>query len=320
MFELSEDVSAWAPATVPVGRPIANSACYILDSRRRIVPIGVPGELHIGGAGLARGYVDQSDETERRFVRSPFPPYDRLYATGDLARYLPDGVIEFLGRMDAQVKIRGFRVEPAEIEAALVTQGEAREACVVAWDDASGEPRLVGYVVGAAAGHDALRSRIAGILPEYMVPSAFVSLDALPRTPSGKIDRLALPAPEAATTDREYSAPSTPTEEAIAEIWAEVLGVKRVGVRDDFFELGGHSLLATQVVARTRNALGIQVPLNLFFVDPTVAGLAAAVDGAREGAPEQDELARLLDDLESLTDEEAETLLAEELKSRQDRQ
>ncbi len=316
-FDAARDISEWRPVTVPIGRPIANTTCYILDEWREPVPIGVAGELYVGGAGVARGYLEQPGETAKRFLESPFRDDERLYATGDLARYLPDGTIEFLGRSDRQVKIRGFRIELAEVETALAGHPAVREVAVMAREDVSGQ-RLVAYVVGAPdPGADALRARAAEVLPDYMVPSAFVSLDTLPRTESGKVDRLSLPAPEAPAAAEGYVPPSTPAEEEIARIWAEVLGVERVGVRDDFFELGGHSLLATQVIARARNALGVQVPLNVFFIDPTIHGLAKATDDLRSDG-DGDELTRLLDDLESLSDAEAEELLEAELGSRRD--
>ena len=312
-FDLATDLADAKPATVPIGRPIANTKCYVLDGRRAPVPVGVTGELYLGGAGLARGYLGQPEETALRFVDSPFETGERLYATGDLARFLPDGNIEFRGRADVQVKIRGYRVELAEVEAVLARHPAVTSVAVVAREDPPLELRLVAYIVAEPEpSREELRAHAAEFLPDYMLPAAFVFLPSLPMTPSGKIDRLALPAPET-RVESDYVAPSNAAEEQLAGIWADVLGLERVGVQDDFFELGGHSLLATQVIARARNALGVQVPLNVFFNAPTVAGLAAAVAELQAVTPPEDDLARLLDDLESLSDEEAERLLAAEL-------
>jgi amino acid adenylation domain-containing protein len=303
----------YAPATVPIGRPITNTACYILDRRGNPAPTGVAGALFIAGAGVAEGYVGQDELTAERFVADPFEAVGggRMYATGDLARWLPDGTIEFLGRADEQVKIRGFRVEPAEIEEALRRLPAVREAVVVALEEASGEKRLVGYVVSdGSVTTDQLRAHVAEWVPDFMVPSAFALLDELPRTPSGKIDRLALPEPETAAAARTeaFVAPRTPMEENIAAIWADVLNIEKVGVHDDFFALGGHSLLATQIVAQIRTDLSVELPLHSLFSSPTVESLAAAV---LELIGEDEETTRLLDELEGLSDEEAAQLLAE---------
>jgi amino acid adenylation domain-containing protein len=278
-FDLSEDVSGWHPRTVPIGRPIANTRAYVLDGRDRLLPAGVAGELVIGGAGVARGYVNRPDETAERFVDDPLAPGGRVYRTGDRVRYLPDGTIEFLGRVDNQVKIRGFRVEPAEVEAALARHHSVRQAAVKASEDPTGALRLVGYVVGwSDASTEDLHAFLAESLPDYMIPSAIVALDLLPLTPSGKVDRLALPDPAVADAEREvrYVAPRDEIEEEITRIWAELLGLERVGVDDDFFELGGHSLLATQVIMRVRRTYG-DVPLQAMFMSPTPAGLAEVV-------------------------------------------
>jgi amino acid adenylation domain-containing protein len=270
-------------STIPIGGPISNCQIFILDEAAAIVPIGVGGEIHIAGAGLARGYLNRPDLTAEKFIANPYgEPGSRMYRTGDLGRYLPDGNIEFLGRIDHQVKIRGFRIELGEIENALLAHAQVREAVVLAREDDPGNKRLVAYVVGKAAAQapsltiSELRSHLGRTLPEYMVPSAWVFLDALPLNPNGKIDRKALPAPETTREDlgTEYVAPRTPTEELLAQIWAEVLKVERVGIHDNFFALGGHSLLATQVVSRIRQRLKSVVSLRTLFQAPTPAQLA----------------------------------------------
>jgi amino acid adenylation domain-containing protein len=313
----AEGPPACASGTLPVGRPIANTEVYILDAHRRPVPQGVVGELYIGGAGLAVGYLNQPEQTAERFVPHPFStdPQARLYRTGDLARHLADGAVEFLGRADHQVKIRGFRVELAEIEAVLGRHAAVRQAVVVAREEPSGDKKLVAYVVpavGAKATAEVLRGHLLEQLPEYMVPGTFVVRDSLPLTANGKIDRRALPDPEqeAAGRQRAYVAPGNPVEEQLAKIWGDVLGVERVGIEDNFFDLGGHSLLATQVISRIRTTLDVQVPLRTIFETPTVAGLARAVAELRgDGAPAED-VDRVLAELEGLSDEEIQRLLA----------
>ena len=273
----------------PIGRPIANTQVYILDAQKQPVPIGVPGELYIGGAGLARGYLNRPELTAVSFILNPFSdePSSRLYKTGDLARYLSDGNIEFLGRIDQQVKIRGFRIELGEIEAAIGQHPAVREAIALVREDNPGDKRLVAYIVANSelrGGHgdtdpthsefiNHLRVFLKQKLPQYMIPSAFVLLEAMPLTPNGKIDRRSLRAPDTNTPEFEsnFTEPRTPDEQLIAEIWAEVLGLERVGIHDNFFELGGHSLLATQVISRLREAFQIEVPLRSLFESPTVA-------------------------------------------------
>jgi amino acid adenylation domain-containing protein len=269
---------------VPIGRPIANTQTYILDSHLNPVPIGVVGELHIGGIGLARGYLNRRELTAEKFVANPFgdQPGARLYKTGDLARYLPDGNIEFLGRTDNQVKIRGFRIELGEIEFVLAQHPAIEQAVLLAREDAPGDTRLVAYIVAAAGSNlsaNDLRSFLQHKLPDYMVPSAFVFLDSLPLTPNGKLDRKALPAPDHGRPelDDAFVAPGNPVEAMLANIWAEVLKLEKVGIRDNFFNLGGHSLLATQVVSRMRNAFSIDVPLRQIFDAPTIAEMAAII-------------------------------------------
>ncbi|HEX8429811.1 MAG TPA: amino acid adenylation domain-containing protein, partial [Longimicrobium sp.] len=257
-------------ASVPIGVPIDNTGVYVLDARGEPTPIGVAGELYIGGAQVAHGYLNRPGLTAERFVVDPFSaePGARMYRTGDLARWRADGAMEYLGRNDFQVKIRGHRVELGEIEARLAEHADVRESAVLAREDAAGDTRLVAYVVGDAHA-DELRTYLAEHLPDYMVPAAYVRLDALPLTPNGKLDRKALPAPEGdAFATREYEAPVGVTEEALAELWSSVLGVERVGRWDHFFELGGHSLLAVRVISRARQALGVEVALGDLFARP----------------------------------------------------
>ena len=275
-----------------IGRPIANTQIYLLDSHQNPVPIGAVGELYVGGVGLARGYHHRPELTAERFVPHPFSEEAgaRLYRTGDLARYAADGNIHFLGRMDHQVKIRGYRIEPGEIEAALEEHPAVRQAVVLAREDRPGENRLVAYAVrkpGQSATVRELRDFIKQRLPDYMVPASFVFLDRLPLTPNGKVDRKALPAPEPGRSglERGFVAPRTPIEEVLASIWAEVLKRDGVGVQDNFFELGGHSLLATRMMSRVREAFQVEVPLRSLFEAPTVAGLAEAIEVLRQDRP-----------------------------------
>lgn len=271
--------------TIPIGRPIGNHQAYVLDSHLQPVPIGVTGELYIGGAGLARGYLNRPDLTAERFLKNPFrtEPDARIYKTGDLARYLPDGNIEFLGRVDHQVKIRGFRIELEEIEMTLKQHPLVFQAIVLTQEHIPGNKRLVAYVVlTGACSSDELRSFLKERLPDYMVPSIFVMLDSFPLTKSGKIDRLALPTPDGVERGNGYVAPRTPLETSLAKIWAQVLRLERVGVHDNFFELGGHSLLATIAISRIREAFELEVPVRSFFETPTVAGLANLLAAARK--------------------------------------
>ncbi|HEX2093536.1 MAG TPA: amino acid adenylation domain-containing protein, partial [Longimicrobiaceae bacterium] len=271
-------------ANPSIGRPVANARVYILDRAGEPVPVGVAGELFIGGAGVARGYLGRGELTAERFVPDPFggEPGRRLYRTGDRGRWLPDGTIEFLGRADFQVKVRGYRIEPGEIEAQLSERPEVREAVVLAREDAPGERRLVAYYVGAGAVEaETLRAHLRERLPEYMVPAAYVRLEEMPLTPNGKLDRRALPAPEGnAYTRRGYEAPVGEVEQALAQIWAEVLKVERVGRWDHFFELGGHSLLAVRVLERMRQR-GLHLEVRALFTMPVLAELAGEVERER---------------------------------------
>jgi amino acid adenylation domain-containing protein len=293
-FEFSPRLSENRPfQRIPIGRPLANREIYILDNYGNPVPVGVPGELHIGGVGVGRGYLDRPELTAEKFVPNPFgeEPGARLYKTGDLARYLPDGNIEFLGRVDHQVKIRGFRIELGEIEAALDQHPAVREAVVLAREDTPGEKRLVAYVVAEQESRPTandLRSFLKEKLPEHMVPVVFVPLDALPLMPNGKVDRLALPVPDRARPELEkaFVAPRDDLELQLAQIWEEVLGVRPVGVRDNFFELGGHSLLAVRLFALIENRLGRKLPLTTVFQGATVEHLASVLRQQAKPGPQ----------------------------------
>jgi len=290
--ETSIDASSWHCAVesndgvVPIGKPLGNMQTHILDSRSRLMPVGVPGELHIGGVGLARGYWNRAETTAEKFIPDPFSqkPGARLYRSGDLARYRLDGSLEFLGRIDHQVKIRGFRIELGEIEAALTQYSTCREAAVIALEEPSHDKRLAAYVVAKQGHHlapDEMRSFLLERLPDYMVPATFTILEAMPLTPNGKLDRRALVAIESHAridSDEHYAAPRNPIEEILVDIWATVLGVERIGVHDDFFKSGGHSLLATQVVSRMREAFRVELSLRSIFESPTVAGLARIIN------------------------------------------
>jgi arthrofactin-type cyclic lipopeptide synthetase B len=268
---------------VPIGRPIANTTAYVLDEHRQPVPVGVPGELYLGGDGLARGYLKRPELTAERFVEHPFSKEAgaRLYRTGDWVRYRPDGAIEFIGRRDNQVKVRGFRIELGEIEATLARLAPVQEAVVVVREDSPGDKRVVAYVVPKEGQSEAvgdMRDVLKQRLPDYMVPAAFVTLEALPLTPNGKVDRNALPAPDgAAYASRGYVAPLGEVEERLAGIWSEVLKLERVGRHDNFFELGGHSLLAAKLIEHMRRA-GLNADVRTLFVTPTLAGLAAGTE------------------------------------------
>jgi amino acid adenylation domain-containing protein len=282
-FEIGPEArEEWPSATVPIGQPLPGARAYVLDAQLQPVPVGVAGELCVGGAGVARGYVNRLEETAERFVEDP--QGGRMYRTGDRVRFLRDGAIEFLGRLDHQLKIRGYRVEPGEIETALARHPAVREAAVVATSDGAGDPRLVAYFAsGSEPPLDELRAFLSQSLPEYMLPSRWVPISSFPLTPSGKVDRLALPDPDSVKTARrlEYIAPRNEVEIEIAAIWSALLGVEEVGVLDDFFALGGHSLLATQAIMRIRRVYG-EIPLGAIFSSPTVAALAEVIRARAE--------------------------------------
>ncbi|MBW4560439.1 MAG: amino acid adenylation domain-containing protein [Mojavia pulchra JT2-VF2] len=271
-----------------IGSPIPDLQVYVLDQHKQLVPVGVPGEMYVGGAGLARGYLNRADLTAKAFVVNPFnnDSKAKLYKTGDLARYLPNGDLEYLGRIDHQVKIRGFRIELGEIEAVLNQHPTVQQTVVIVREDIPGDKRLVAYIVPNSVSTitiSELRSFLKDKLPEYMIPAAFVMLEVLPLTSNGKVDRRALPGPDTSSIplDTNFVPPSNPTEEILAGIWSEVLGVEQVGINNNFFELGGHSLLATQVMSRIRQALAIDISLRSLFENPTVAGLAEVIGNSQ---------------------------------------
>jgi acyl carrier protein len=302
---------------VPIGRPIANTQIYVLDEGLQPVPIGVIGELHIGGVGLARGYFNRPHLTAEKFIPNPFGEAGmRLYRTGDLVRFLPGGEIEFLARVDQQIKLRGYRIELGEIEAALAELVGVREAIVLLRTAGSPAKHLAAFVVlhqGANLSSTQLRSQLADRLPDYMIPSVLMILDEMPLTPNGKTDRAALLAMEVSSPAgaNGYIAPRTPVEETLAEIWAEVLGVKRVGVEDNFFELGGHSIMATRIASRVRQKLNTEVSLAMLFDGPpTIAQMAKAIDEYFIEHAEPEKLDEMLQELAELSDEEIRILLA----------
>jgi amino acid adenylation domain-containing protein len=268
----------------PIGTPIEGFEVYILDENLRPVPNGATGELHISGRGVGRGYVNRTELNAQKFIANPFgqTPGERMYKTGDLARYLPDGQIAFVGRIDEQIKVRGYRIEPEEI-ATLLDRCYGVEASVVVARGENGDTRLVAYVVptaGVKLDHDSLQAYLKKYLPDYMIPAAFVRIDKLPLASSGKIDRARLPAPtqENSSEDKIRIGPSTPVETRVVAILAELLGIKKVGVHDNFFFLGGHSLLGTQLIARARDSFGIELPLRTVFDSPTASQLSAEIE------------------------------------------
>jgi len=309
IWSTAERVTSVARRPVSIGRPIANTQVFVLDAHGNMIPAGLAGELYIGGAGVARGYLRRDELTRERFVPSPVSSGERLYRTGDLARWLPDGRLEWLGRTDQQVKVRGFRIEPGEIEAVIARHPAVREVVVVARQDVPGESRLVAYLVAVNPPvdlADQLRASVRSGAPEYMMPSEFVLLAALPRTPNGKVDRKALPVPDtgaggtrgAGRNGGPAAAPPTATEEIVMHAFRGVLGNKDFGVSDSFFDLGGHSLMAARLMTQLRAVSGVDLPLRSLFERPTVAGLAQAIDAvqwsrraaAQETAPDREEI------------------------------
>ncbi|NRD59327.1 non-ribosomal peptide synthetase, partial [Corallococcus exiguus] len=302
---------------VAIGHPIGNTRVYVLDAALNPVPVGVAGELYAAGEGVARGYLGSAELTAERFIPDAHGGLagERMYRTGDLARWRADGTLEFLGRADTQVKVRGFRIELGEVEGALRAHPAVKEVVVVAKGQGAGDKRLVAYVVGQ--GPDSLdvgelRRALKSRLPEYMVPSAFVTLEALPLTSNGKVDRKALPDVSGArpASEHPYVEPRSDVEQKLALILAEILGVARVGIHDDFFELGGHSLLATRTISRIRSELGVELPLSALFENPSIARLSVHLVQAQSTQADQAELEQLLALLEQDTSDDIDALLA----------
>ena len=324
-YRVLEQADIKRHASCPIGYRIPDLRIYILDAHGEPVPVGVAGEMYIGGAGVARGYLNRPELTAERFLPDLFTgePGARMYRTGDLGRWLADGNIEFLGRNDFQVKIRGFRIELGEIEARLAEHPAVREAVVIAREDTPGDKRLVAYFTSSerdesdesAIAAEELRSHLSAKLPEYMVPAAYVHLESLPLTPNGKLDRKALPAPEDdAYSTPGYEPPQGETEAKLAAIWAEVLKLDRVGRHDNFFELGGHSLSIIQLASRVRSAFDVDVPIRAYFdgstiVDMTIAIAVAAAQHEDEGS---EEILHEITELSRMSPEQVRRLLQNE--------
>ena len=273
----------------PIGRFIHNKFGFILDPRLQLVPVGVPGELHLGGAGLAREYLNRPELTAEKFIPNPFSdnPGDRLYKTGDRVRYLPDGNIAFLGRMDNQVKIRGYRIELGDIETTLSQHSGVKRCVVSTWEDNTGNNALVSYVVfhkSKKVGIRELRDFLKQKLPEYMIPSLFMEMDEIPLLPNGKTDRKSLPTPymDEGLGENKCATPSTDTEKAMEKVWVQALKTKRISIHDNFFESGGHSLLAVKIVSNIHRSLGVEIPLRAIFEHPTISQLSSYIDHLRE--------------------------------------
>lgn len=327
----SETFCDWQ--TIPIGHPIANTRIFILDGEKQMVPIGVKGEIYIGGAGVARGYLHRPELTAERFLELPFSPGERVYRTGDIGLYRDDGVIEYYGRTDQQIKIRGFRIELGEIEAALRVHSAIRECVVIAQEEKLQGKRLIAYIVPEqeqSLSVSDMRPFLLKSLPDFMVPAAFIILKTLPLTAHGKIDRSALPAPEqeASTREEVFAGPRTPTEEVLTSIWLEVLHIKRIGIHDNFFAAGGHSLLAMQITSRIHEKFQVEIPLRSLFEAPTIAELSLVVTHAlhappRESSQEPPQTKRwspghLLERLDQLSEDEVETLLTALLEANEE--
>jgi amino acid adenylation domain-containing protein len=310
--------------TLPIGRPISNTQLYILDRYLQPVPLGVSGELCIGGDGLARGYLNRPELTEEKFILNPFSdePTSRLYKTGDLARYLPDGNIEFLGRLDNQVKIRGFRIELGEIEMVLSQHFGVLQTIVIFREDQHNDKYLVAYIVPnqkQLPSVTKLRGFLKQKLPDYMIPTAFVMLDALPLTPNGKVNRSDLPAPDQTRQESKetFVAPRTLIEKQLAAIWAEVLSLEQVGIYDNFFHLGGHSLKVTQVVSRVQETFRVELPLRTLFEASTIASLSKVISGYRSMEPRSPKIERISREKHRIKASSRETLeVSEEIKNK----
>jgi acyl-coenzyme A synthetase/AMP-(fatty) acid ligase/acyl carrier protein len=313
---LAGPAATW-PTHPLIGKPIDNVQLYVLDENREPVPTKVAGELYIGGVALALGYINSAEETAKRFVKNPFQPGGLLYRTGDLCRYDSEGALAFIGRADQQIKLRGFRIEPGEVEVVLKRHARVKDAVVVKRQSHQGEEQLVAYLVveeDASVEAAELRGHLAEELPVYMIPTHFVRMRELPLTGSGKLDRLKLPDPAENPSLRDrgvsYVAPRTPVEQFLAGCWREVLQIESVSIHDNFFDLGGHSLSATQVVSRIRDHFGIELPLYRVFERPTLEILALEIIQRQASEAEQSQLEGLLSELESLSEEDSEVLLA----------
>ncbi len=315
IYTLSGAPEQW-PTLVPIGRPIANDQVYVLNAQGQPQPIGISGELYLGGIGVAEGYLNRPELSAERFVADPFrsEPGARLYKSGDLARWRADGNLEFLGRLDHQVKLRGFRVELEEIEAVLNRQPGVRESVVVVREDVVGDKRLVAYLVMEAQQRPTindLRAMMQTHLPEYMVPASYIFLEALPLTLNRKVDRERLPRPERDRPELEtqFVAPETATEQGIAQIWQEILGIERVGLQDNFFGLGGHSLLVTQVISHLHTQFDEEITVRDLFTFPTIAQLAKHIDGLLLVRLDSDDTDALLTLLDGMDETEVEQML-----------
>lgn len=318
-YALTGNPTTWATSP-PIGRPIANQKIYVLDQNQQLVPVGVPGEIYISGSGLARGYYNRPELTADRFLPHPFnlasqtmqASGKRWYRTGDLARYGSDGVLEYLGRIDNQVKIRGFRIELAEIEAALSQHPDVLETVVIASEEVTENKRLIAYIVSRSnqvPTTQELRTYLKTKLPEYMIPSAFMILETLPLSPSGKVNRRALPTPDRNSLESDYIAPETSTQIVLAEIWSEVLQLPQVSVHDNFFDLGGHSLLATQLLGRINQIFSSEIPLQQLFMNPSIAELENLLANHFSSQSQLDEIAQTFLDVNNLSPEQIEALL-----------
>jgi acyl carrier protein len=302
---------------ITIGRPLANTEVYLLDRKLGPLPVGITGNLYIGGQGVVRGYLNSPDLTAERFIPDKFSRRtgSRLYATGDVARYLPDGKVEFLGRADQQVKLRGHRIELGEIEAALDTHPAVLQSAVVLQEDARGEKRLIAYAVfepGSSLTVSLMREFLKDRLPDYLIPSALMQLDVMPLTPNGKIHRKGLPAVEQINGgERILEPPRNRVEEALSWMWAEILGVEEVEIHDNFFEIGGHSILASQLVSRMRETFHIELSMRTFFDAPTIAKLAGIIIRDEEQALKVERIAELLMDVINYSDDEVEAKLGE---------
>jgi amino acid adenylation domain-containing protein len=318
-YSLPQATEQWVKKLPPIGRPISNVGIYILDDTMNPAPIGVIGDLYIGGSALSRGYLNEPMQTAEKFIPDPFCQRTdgRLYKTGDRARFLSDGNVEFLGRKDHQVKIRGFRVELGEVEAELAQHPKVKEVVVTVWDQAETGKSLVAYLViekDTEVNTSELRNYLSEKVPGYMLPSSYVMLEEMPLTNNGKVDRGKLPKPESLRPDleRSYKAPEMATQQVMVEIWEEVLGIERVGIEDNFFELGGHSLLATQVVSRVKDAFQVEIALRSLLESPTVESFVEKMIQSEPQSGYLEEIARIWQELDHLSEEETIKMLNQE--------